>query len=100
MSRLVQGKYILCVYIWIIWLFIFLFATGVFIVGTKRTAFGTYGGKLAKSSLTELQTVAAKAALAAANVSPEAVDSVVIGNVLTVSIKKNVCSTLIIITGV
>lgn len=58
---------------------------GVFIVGTKRTAFGTYGGKLAKSSLTELQTVAAKAALAAANVSPEAVDSVVIGNVLTLS---------------
>lgn len=58
---------------------------GVFIVGTKRTAFGTYGGKLAKSSLAELQTVAAKAALAAANVSPEAVDSVVIGNVLTLS---------------
>ncbi|KAJ8962627.1 hypothetical protein NQ318_001020 [Aromia moschata] len=58
---------------------------GVFIVGAKRTAFGTYGGKLTKSSLTDIQTVAAKAALTSANVNPETVDSVVVGNVLTLS---------------
>lgn len=53
-------------------------------VGAKRTPFGTYGGKLAKTHITELQTIASKAALAAANVKPEQVDSIVIGNVLTV----------------
>ncbi|GLH13705.1 3-ketoacyl-CoA thiolase, mitochondrial [Gryllus bimaculatus] len=55
---------------------------GVFIVAAKRTPFGTYGGKFVKTSATELQTVANKAALAAANVKPEQVDSVVVGNVL------------------
>lgn len=52
---------------------------GVFIVGAKRTVFGTYGGKLKNVSITELQTLAAKAALASANVKPESVDTVVIG---------------------
>ncbi|XP_045116707.1 3-ketoacyl-CoA thiolase, mitochondrial-like [Portunus trituberculatus] len=55
---------------------------GIFIVGAKRTPFGTFGGKLAKHTPTDLQEVAAKAALAAANVKPENVDSVVIGNVI------------------
>ncbi|XP_023311779.1 3-ketoacyl-CoA thiolase, mitochondrial [Anoplophora glabripennis] len=60
---------------------------GVFIVGTKRTPFGTFGGKLVNSSIAELQTVAAKAALTSANVPLEAVDSVIIGNVLTTGYK-------------
>lgn len=50
-----------------------------FIVGAKRTVFGTYGGKLKDVSITDLQTIAAKAALASANVKPEAVDSVIVG---------------------
>lgn len=57
---------------------------GVVIVGAKRTPFGTYGGKFVKTSATELQTIASKAALAAANVKPDLVDTVVIGNVLQV----------------
>lgn len=61
--------------------------TGVFIVGAKRTPFGTYGGKFTKTSATDLQTFAAKAALKAASVNPEQVDSVVIGNVLSVTIQ-------------
>ncbi|XP_071454509.1 3-ketoacyl-CoA thiolase, mitochondrial [Hetaerina americana] len=56
---------------------------GVFIVAAKRTPFGTYGGKFIKKSASELQEVAAKAALTAGNVKPELVDSVVIGNVLS-----------------
>nr|AEE61650.1 unknown [Dendroctonus ponderosae] len=52
---------------------------GSFIVGAKRTVFGTYGGKLKNVSITDLQTVAAKAALASGNVKPEAVDSVIVG---------------------
>ncbi|XP_039278102.1 3-ketoacyl-CoA thiolase, mitochondrial [Nilaparvata lugens] len=56
---------------------------GVFIVAAKRTPFGTYGGKFVKTSAAELQLVAAKAALEAANCKPEMVDSVVVGNVLS-----------------
>lgn len=55
---------------------------GIVIVGAKRTPFGTFGGKLTKLPLSEIQTVAAKAALTSANVNPETVDSVVIGNVV------------------
>ncbi|XP_060533147.1 3-ketoacyl-CoA thiolase, mitochondrial [Cylas formicarius] len=58
---------------------------GVFIVGAKRTAFGTYGGKLKDVSVTELQTIAAKAAIAAGKVDPATIDSVVIGNVMPIS---------------
>ncbi|GLV40580.1 yippee interacting protein 2 [Carabus blaptoides fortunei] len=58
---------------------------GVFIVSAKRTPFGTFGGKFRNTSASELQTVAAKAALAEAKVNPELVDSVTIGNVLVQS---------------
>ncbi|EFA05913.1 3-ketoacyl-CoA thiolase, mitochondrial [Tribolium castaneum] len=58
---------------------------GVVIVAAKRTPFGTYGGKFTKTSAVELQTVAAKAALASGNVKPELIDTVVVGNVLTSS---------------
>nr|BAN20370.1 yippee interacting protein [Riptortus pedestris] len=56
---------------------------GIFIVAAKRTPFGTCGGKFVKTSASELQTVAAKAAIAAANIAPEKIDSVVIGHVLS-----------------
>ncbi|XP_062898679.1 3-ketoacyl-CoA thiolase, mitochondrial [Mobula hypostoma] len=55
---------------------------GVFIVAAKRTPFGTYGGKLKDYSATYLAAHAARAALAAGQVSPELVDSVVVGNVI------------------
>ena len=58
---------------------------GIFIVAAKRTPFGTYGGKLMKFSATDLQEVAFKAALAAGNVKPDIIDSVVVGNVFHVS---------------
>nr|QBH73976.1 mitochondrial 3-ketoacyl-coa thiolase [Orthoderella ornata] len=54
---------------------------GIFIVAAKRTPYGTYGGKFLKKSITDLQEVANKAAIAAAGIKPEHVDSVVIGNV-------------------
>lgn len=56
----------------------------MFIVSAKRTPFGTFGGKFRNTSASELQTVAAKAALAEAKVNPELVDSVVLGHVLVV----------------
>jgi len=54
----------------------------VFIVAAKRTAFGTYGGKLKNMSCTNLTEMAAKAALESGNVKPEAVTSVIVGNVI------------------
>ena len=56
----------------------------VFIVAAKRTAFGTYGGKLKNLTCTDLTEIAAKAALESANVKPEAVTSVIVGNVIQV----------------
>lgn len=61
---------------------------GIFIVGAKRTAFGTFGGAFRNTSATELQTVAAVAALKEAGVSPDKVDSVVVGQVMTVSVQE------------
>lgn len=61
------------------------FHPGIVIVGAKRTPFGTFGGKLSKTSACDLQTAAVKAALASAKVNPELVDTVTIGNVLSVS---------------
>ena len=58
--------------------------TGIFIVGAKRTAFGTFGGAFKNVTATQLQTAACKATLDSAGVSPEQVDSVIIGNVLAV----------------
>lgn len=58
---------------------------GVFIVGAKRTPFGTFGGKFTKTSACELQVTAAKAAMAEAKIKPEQVDTVTVGNVLSSS---------------
>uniref|UniRef100_A0A8C4L8Q1 Acetyl-CoA acyltransferase 2 n=1 Tax=Equus asinus TaxID=9793 RepID=A0A8C4L8Q1_EQUAS len=54
----------------------------VFIVAAKRTPFGAYGGLLKDFTAIDLTEFAAKAALSAGKVSPEIVDSVIVGNVL------------------
>ncbi|MGH0161449.1 UNVERIFIED_CONTAM: hypothetical protein FKN15_048142 [Acipenser sinensis] len=61
---------------------LFKMKTRVFIVSAKRTPFGTYGGLLKDHSATDLAEHAAKAALAAGNVAPEIVNSVIVGNVM------------------
>lgn len=58
---------------------------GVFIVGAKRTPFGTFGGKLKDLDSIELGRIASVAALQQANVSPDKVDSVIVGNVSQIS---------------
>jgi len=57
----------------------------VFIVGAKRTAFGTFGGALKHMTATHLAAAAAKGALAAGKVDPALVDNVVFGNVAQTS---------------
>ena len=56
----------------------------VFVVAAKRTPFGTFGGKLTNFSAIDLQEVASRAALAAGKVNPEAINSVIIGNIFHV----------------
>ncbi|XP_055837173.1 3-ketoacyl-CoA thiolase, mitochondrial [Episyrphus balteatus] len=58
---------------------------GIFIVGAKRTAFGTFGGTLKNVNQTQLQTAAAKAALESSGLKGEHVDTTVVGNVLSIS---------------
>ncbi|XP_058532909.1 3-ketoacyl-CoA thiolase, mitochondrial [Ochotona princeps] len=58
---------------------------GVFIVAAKRTPYGAYGGLLKDFTATDMCELAAKAALSAGKVSPEIVDSVVVGNVMQTS---------------
>uniref|UniRef100_A0A2R8MAM4 Acetyl-CoA acyltransferase 2 n=1 Tax=Callithrix jacchus TaxID=9483 RepID=A0A2R8MAM4_CALJA len=55
---------------------------GVFVIAAKRTPFGAYGGLLKDFTATDLSEFATKAALSAGKVSPETVDSVIVGNVL------------------
>jgi acetyl-CoA acetyltransferase family protein len=53
----------------------------IWIVGAKRTAFGTYGGALKDLTATDLAVEAAKAALAQAGADPAHVDQSIFGNV-------------------
>jgi acetyl-CoA acetyltransferase family protein len=53
----------------------------IWIVGAKRTAFGTFGGSLKDLTATDLAVQASKAALAQANADPATIEQVVFGNV-------------------
>jgi acetyl-CoA acyltransferase 2 len=57
------------------------FKRAIYIVAARRTPFGTFGGKLKNYTATHLQELANRAAIKQANLSPEAIDSVVVGNV-------------------
>lgn len=61
------------------------FKRAIYIVAARRTPFGTYGGKLKDFSAVQLQELANRAALKQANLSPEAIESVVVGNVMQTS---------------
>jgi acetyl-CoA acetyltransferase family protein len=53
----------------------------IWIVGAKRTAFGTFGGTLKDLTATDLAVEAAKAALAQAGCDPAQIEQVIFGNV-------------------
>jgi len=58
---------------------------GVYIVAAKRTPFGKFGGKLKDLSATDLAVLTNRAALEQAKLSPEKVDTVVVGNIIHTS---------------
>ncbi|XP_011170958.1 3-ketoacyl-CoA thiolase, mitochondrial [Solenopsis invicta] len=55
---------------------------GIFIVAAKRTPFGTMGGMFMNKSATDLSVVASTAAIQAAGLKPEKIDSVVFGHIM------------------
>ncbi|WP_038201088.1 acetyl-CoA C-acyltransferase family protein [Xenophilus azovorans] len=59
----------------------------IFVVGTARTAIGTFGGSLKDVPNTQLATTAVKAALTRSGVAPDAVGHVVMGNVIPTDTK-------------
>jgi acetyl-CoA C-acetyltransferase len=61
----------------------------VFVIAAKRTPIGGFMGALASIPATELGAIAVKEALAAANVHPENVDEVIIGNVLSANLGQS-----------
>ncbi|RYF82429.1 MAG: acetyl-CoA C-acyltransferase [Comamonadaceae bacterium] len=59
----------------------------IFVVGTARTAIGTFGGALKDVPNTQLATTAVKAALTRSGVAPDAIGHVVMGNVIPTDTK-------------
>ena len=58
----------------------------VFIIAAVRTPIGSFGGALADTSATRLGAIAIKGALEKAGVSPEDVDEVIMGNVVSANL--------------
>ena len=60
-------------------------AKEIFIVGAKRTPFGTFGGKLKNHTANELAVHSSKAAIAAAKIDPKLINASIFGNVAQTS---------------
>ncbi len=59
----------------------------IFVVGTARTAIGTFGGSLKDVPNTQLATTAVKAAIERSGVAPDAIGHVVMGNVIPTDVR-------------
>ena len=71
----------------------------VVIVAAKRTAIGKFGGSLAKVSAPELGATVIQALMAQTGVSPESIDEVVLGQVLTAGAGQNPARQAVIKAG-
>lgn len=72
----------------------------VVIVGAVRTPIGNFGGSLAKLSAVELGVIAAKEAMKRAEIKPEIVDNVLIGNILSCGLGQNPARQVAIKAGI
>ncbi|QOY34889.1 beta-ketoacyl synthase N-terminal-like domain-containing protein [Anaerobacillus isosaccharinicus] len=72
----------------------------VVIVGAARTPIGNFGGALSSLSAVDLGVIAAKEALNRAGVSPELVDDVLIGNILSTGLGQNPARQVAIHAGI
>src|SRR5260221_8208243 len=64
----------------------------IFIVAAKRTAFGAMQGTLKNTSATDLAVVASKAALAQSKLAADAIEHVIVGNVMQTSADAIYCA--------
>ena len=62
----------------------------IVVVSACRTPQGRFLGGLASSSAAQLGAIAAEAALARASIAPDAIDQVIVGNVLGAGLGQNV----------
>jgi acetyl-CoA C-acetyltransferase len=72
----------------------------VVIVSAARTAIGTFGGGLSSLSAVEIGVVAAKEAIKRAGISPEVIDEVIVGNILSAGLGQNVARQIGINAGI
>lgn len=72
----------------------------VYVVGAKRSAIGSFMGTLASVHPAEVGTQVLKALLDSANVKPEIIDEVLIGNILSAGLGQNVGRQVSINTGI
>jgi acetyl-CoA C-acetyltransferase len=72
----------------------------VVIAGAVRTPIGTFGGSFADTAATELGAVALREALNRAGVSPDQVDEVIMGNVLSAGLGMNPARQAAIAAGI
>lgn len=72
----------------------------VVILGARRTPIGKYRGKLAATTAAELGVCAAKGAIQEANISPNEIQQVIIGNVLSAGNGQNIARQIAIRTGI
>lgn len=61
----------------------------VVIVSAQRTPIGSFGGSLSKLSAIDLGVYAAKATIEKANINPEIIDEVIVGNILQAGLGQN-----------
>lgn len=62
----------------------------VVIIGAKRTAVGSFGGSLSSLSAVDIGVACAKDVIASANVKPEDIDEVIVGNVISAGLGQNI----------
>ncbi|WP_079412223.1 acetyl-CoA C-acetyltransferase [Alkalithermobacter paradoxus] len=72
----------------------------VVIVGAARTPIGSFGGSLSKLSAVDLGVIAAKEAIKRAGISPEVIDDVIIGNILSTGLGQNPARQIAIRSGI
>jgi acetyl-CoA C-acetyltransferase len=72
----------------------------IYIVGSCRTAIGSFGGTLKDVSAVELGTVAAKGAIARSGIEPCNIDEVMFGCILTTGLGQNIARQISIGAGV
>lgn len=71
----------------------------VVIVSAARTAIGSFGGGLSSLSAVEIGVIAAKEAIKRAGISPEEIDEVIVGNILSAGLGQNVARQIGIYAG-